>query len=315
MNWDDFRVFVTVVDSGGIGRAARRLRLSHATVWRRVRALEQSVGIELFDRSAQGFVPSEAGSVLFQRLRNLDAMIEGGVQAVWDGEGSPRGEVRVCLPLDRLAELVAERVPELKRRYPDLTVELMLEQPLPQTSLSYDIVVSPDAVDLDGFERVGDFALRYGLYASPEYVARRAAGRKDEDETELDFINYDRATRATMHTYARPFVDLLAAYDELPVSFRCSHPYPRKLAARTGMGVILAVEIAVQAEDGLVRIADWTKVGATPLSLHVNASRREERRVVVVQDLMLEVLGVLPGWREHQASSEAKAAGRLKRTG
>lgn len=309
MNWGDLRVFLTVVESGGISRAARRLRQSHATVWRRVRALEVTVGIELFDRSAQGFVPSEAGSVLYQELSGLSRVIDGGAQAVWDGEGALRGEVRVGVPIDQLAELVAERLPDLNERHPELTVELLHVQPAPKNYEACDIVVAPQAADLDGFVRVADYALRYGLYSSPEYIAPHRSQSGEFDLRDLDFIDFDRSTREALQSYAHPVSSLLSTLDGINVSLKCSHPYLRQIAARAGMGVLLAVEIGARCDEGLIQIADWTTVGETPLSLHVNSSRLQEQRVGAVRDLMLEVMAPLPRWRGGEAAGNARSEG------
>lgn len=62
MEWSDVRIFLAVARSGTLGGAARALRLSHPTIGRRLRALELAVGHTLFQRTADGFVPTDEGA-------------------------------------------------------------------------------------------------------------------------------------------------------------------------------------------------------------------------------------------------------------
>lgn len=61
MEWSDVRIFLAVARTGTLGAAARTLHLSHPTVGRRLRALEQATGQVLFQRTADGFILTEEG--------------------------------------------------------------------------------------------------------------------------------------------------------------------------------------------------------------------------------------------------------------
>ena len=54
MDWDNVRVFLAVARGGQFVAAAKRLKLDHATVSRRIAALEATVGAKLFDRRTTG---------------------------------------------------------------------------------------------------------------------------------------------------------------------------------------------------------------------------------------------------------------------
>lgn len=61
MEWSDVRIFLAVARTGTLGAAARSLHLSHPTIGRRLRALEEATGQVLFQRTADGFVLTEEG--------------------------------------------------------------------------------------------------------------------------------------------------------------------------------------------------------------------------------------------------------------
>src|SRR5688572_13536457 len=71
MDWDDLRVVAAVGEAGSLSGAGRRLGVSHATVFRRLKALEAQLAVRLFDRSPEGYVPTPAG----------DEMIAAAVRA------------------------------------------------------------------------------------------------------------------------------------------------------------------------------------------------------------------------------------------
>ncbi|WNZ59033.1 LysR family transcriptional regulator [Myxococcus sp. MxC21-1] len=56
LDWEDLRVFVALARAGSLSAAARMLKVSHATVGRRMAALEETLGRSLFDRRADGYV-------------------------------------------------------------------------------------------------------------------------------------------------------------------------------------------------------------------------------------------------------------------
>ena len=61
MNWDDLRFIVTLAREGRLATAARRLRVDQTTVARRLRALEESLGTPLFERSDGRWRPTPFG--------------------------------------------------------------------------------------------------------------------------------------------------------------------------------------------------------------------------------------------------------------
>jgi DNA-binding transcriptional LysR family regulator len=71
MNWDDLHVFLTLARAGRLTAVAKQLDVSHPTVARRVKALEDSIGARLFDRLPDRFVLTEAGEGL---LADAEAM-------------------------------------------------------------------------------------------------------------------------------------------------------------------------------------------------------------------------------------------------
>jgi DNA-binding transcriptional LysR family regulator len=97
VNWDDLRIFLAVARAGQILGAARRLGLNHATVSRRVGALEQELGAKLFRRLTTGSELTTAGTRLLGVAERMEAdMIAARAEVAGDEEVS--GTVRIGAP-------------------------------------------------------------------------------------------------------------------------------------------------------------------------------------------------------------------------
>lgn len=84
--------FVAVAEEGHVGRAARRLHLSQPPLTRRIRSLEDELGVELFERTPRGMRLRPAGRILLPRARAILAQVDevrGSMQALGTGRSDP----------------------------------------------------------------------------------------------------------------------------------------------------------------------------------------------------------------------------------
>ena len=104
MNWDDLHVFLTLARAGKLTAVAKQLDVSHPTVARRVKALEESIGARLFDRLPDRYVLTEAGEELLADAagdgarRRFDPSPQRRPDRPGAGHGAhlrPRGDDRV----------------------------------------------------------------------------------------------------------------------------------------------------------------------------------------------------------------------------
>jgi DNA-binding transcriptional LysR family regulator len=122
MDLADLHIFRSVVEAGGITRAAERLHRVQSNVTTRVRQLEDELGVQLFIRDGKRLHLSPAGSLLVGYAERLIALAEEARDAVQDKR--PRGVLR----LGSMESTASVRLPavlaEIIRRYPELKLEL-----------------------------------------------------------------------------------------------------------------------------------------------------------------------------------------------
>jgi DNA-binding transcriptional LysR family regulator len=172
MNWDDVRIFLAVARNGQILGASRALGLNHATVARRLNALEQGLGTSLFQRRTNGTELTAQGE---RFLAHAEAMESASLAAseTAGADNATEGTVRIGAPDGFGVAFLAPRLAELTQRHPRLRIELV---PVPRAfSLSRreaDIAVTLERPREGRLvaRKLTDYSL--GLYAARTYLDR-----------------------------------------------------------------------------------------------------------------------------------------------
>ena len=128
VDWDKLRIFHAVADAGSLTHAGDILHLSQSAVSRQVRALEDSLNTTLFHRHARGLILTEQGELLFDATIAMKKRLETASARIRDSEEQAFGELRVTTTIGFGSLWLAPRLSKLYEQYPDLTIDLMLEE-------------------------------------------------------------------------------------------------------------------------------------------------------------------------------------------
>lgn len=175
--------------------AARVLHLTQSGVSQHIQALEDEVGVRLFDRINKKIIPTEAGRKLYQVSRPALLEIETAVHALHGEKGKVSGTVRLGLPIDFGTQVVIPHLAELGRTHTNLKFEIQLgSAPTLAQSISsgeLDLAIV-DSYPFDKSVRVESVAKETLLLcASREYLSKRGPVRSTKAYLEsLDYIAY-----------------------------------------------------------------------------------------------------------------------------
>ena len=176
MDWDKLRIFHAVADAGSLTHAGDTLHLSQSAVSRQVRALEESLNTTLFHRHARGLILTEQGELLFDATRAMTKRLDAAAARIRDSEEEVFGELRVTTTTGFGSLWLAPRLPALYEKYPDLKIDLMLEErvlDLPMREADVAIrMKEPSQADLI---RKRLMSVRMQLYASKTYLEKYGA--------------------------------------------------------------------------------------------------------------------------------------------
>ena len=173
MDWDKLRIFHAVADAGSLTHAGETLHLSQSAVSRQIRALEESLNTTLFRRHARGLLLTEQGELLFDATRSRPKRLDATAARIRDSEDEVFGELRVTTTTGFGTLWLAPRLHRLFERYPNLKIDLMLEERLLDLPMrEADVAIrlkEPSQADLI---RLRLMEVHIRLYASRAYIDR-----------------------------------------------------------------------------------------------------------------------------------------------
>ncbi|MCJ8521004.1 DNA-binding transcriptional LysR family regulator [Pseudorhizobium tarimense] len=123
----DTLAFVEVVQRGSFTAAAKSLRTSKARVSKKVQDLEQRLGVKLLHRTTRNIRLTEAGSIYFERCRDLGRLIGDAESAVEQVHGKPSGWLRVTAPHWLVSRAIAPLLVGFRDAYPEVNLQLLLD--------------------------------------------------------------------------------------------------------------------------------------------------------------------------------------------
>lgn len=281
MDWEDLKVFMAVATAGSLASGARRLGVSQATTWRRIRALEDSTGVTLFERRPGGYVLTTPGTKLLRGLDGVQRTIEVASGQATDESEAVEGEVRVAAP-EFVGLMVAERLPALAARHPRLVIELLTGSPAAGLLVrDVDIAFRVERALGGAFALEGVYPIPFGLYASPGYLKRFGAPRAIDDLRGHRLVGFDHSM-----AHVAPKAWLRSGGRGATIVFRSNSPHARLLAARAGLGLAMLPEPLARNSPGIRLAAPSEIVGKLDLMMFVSAELRREARVTAARDFL-----------------------------
>lgn len=183
LDWNDLRYFVAVADEGSTLKAGRTLRVSQTTVARRIAALEEALGLSLFERRAAGYALTSDGESLLRHARQVAASAEQFQTAANSRTRDLSGTVRLTTQEIFAITLLAPMLKELHDQHPEIVIELDDRQEL----LDLGEGQADIALRSTGQEQSAGVVGRrlcvddWTLYCSREYAAAHGVPRNRAD--------------------------------------------------------------------------------------------------------------------------------------
>lgn len=286
MDWDKLRIFHAVADAGSLTHAGDALHLSQSAVSRQIRSLEESLGTTLFHRHARGLILTEQGELLFDATRAMNKRLEAAAARIRDSEEEVFGELRVTTTLAFGTLWLAPRLPKLYERYPDLKIDLMLEErvlDLPMREADVAIrMKEPSQADLIRKKLMG---IRLAPYASKAYLARSPKLEAIEDIAQHRVIT--QGPNSPQVAAGATLAQELLRHE--PQSLLTINNYFGVLQATLNdLGVGVLPDYVTEDFPNLVRVLPDVESGEVPVFLAYPEELRQSRRVAAFRDFVQE---------------------------
>lgn len=245
MDWSDVRIFLAVIRGGSFGEAARTLGVSHPTVGRRIKALEQEAQQPLLRRTSDGLVLTDAGDAVLALAESMENSALAMERRLAGNDERLEGILRISSAEWFAGHVLAPVLVELTRRHPAV---------VPEVIASYRL--------LNLSRREADVAFRLVPFSEPDIVQRRLMsipyGLYGSAAT-VSAMQEDPATVGLilMNTAQSHFPDVAWLLDRFPSSRRVFTSTSRAVQAQmclSGMGIAVLPRPLGDAVAGLQRI-------------------------------------------------------------
>lgn len=274
------RAFAEVHQAGSFSIAAKRLGVPRSTVSRAISALEEDTGVRLFHRTTRTVTTTAAGLALFERVAPSLASLDRSLSDLPDALETPTGTLRITTTIDLGATLVASVVARFMARHQGVRVDVHLGGAVVDLVKDrFDLAVRFAASKLQSSSlvarRLG--GVRFQLYASPAYLARRGTPKSEDDLAEHDLVGLP-GTRS-------------------PARTTCDDKIFAREVVRGGGGIaLLPTYLANEdlAAGRIVRVLPTRTVTSGAIFLVQPSQKLVPRRVTLFREVLLEQLRQQP---------------------
>lgn len=254
-----------------------------------MRNLETRLGVKLLYRTSRAVEPTDAGTLLAEKLTQGFAVIQDGLDTLELHREAPIGRLRINVPRDAAVLLLAPILGDFTDAYPQLRLDLIVEDHMLDiiaegydAGIRYGATVPQDmvAVPLTG-------ALRWIMVASPAYLARRGTPQVPKDLLEHACIRMYLGDKTTykweLGNGARQ------QRIDVPGHFSAADTETIVNAALQGVGIAYCLSDRVQqqlAEGRLVEVMpDWACMGE-PLCMYYPSRRQSQPGLRQLMDMI-----------------------------
>ena len=173
-NWDDLRFVLAAAEGGSVSAAARRLKVNHATVIRRIAAFEAQNGAQIFDKTPKGYLVSPDCGRIIEALREVDQSVRAVSRMIEAVRTPLSGEVRVTSTDSICQVLLPSLIKDVIKAAPQLSITLLSSNAhIDMGRIRADITVRPTQKLPDELvgQKVGEMAFALFCKAGPDRPA------------------------------------------------------------------------------------------------------------------------------------------------
>ncbi len=284
-DWNMARALLVTVEEGSLSAAARALGLTQPTLSRQVAALEDELGVVLFERVGRGLELTPSGAELLEHVRAMGDAAGSLKLAAAGQSGTIEGDICISAT-DLVANIVMPTlIQKLRQLHPDISIKLISSDTMSDLKRrEADIAIramQPGDQDLIA-RKIGDMTGH--LYASEHYLQQIGAPRSAEDLCDANII-CDKS-EMIINIMAGCGIEL----SQRNFAVTSDSVITQWELVKRGLGIALLPDQLAESEPSFRKVLPDLQPWAGPLWLVVHKELRTSRRVRVVFDFLSEEL-------------------------
>ncbi|TYC57824.1 LysR family transcriptional regulator [Marinobacter sp. BW6] len=289
MDWDYLRYIRALAIGGTLAKAGELLGVHQTTVLRRLDQMEESLGVQFFERSRDGLQLTPVGETAFREAERLAIEMENLERKLVGQDSAPVGKVRLAAEDAMMNELLSPILAELVREFPDIELETLTDNDVANLShREADLTLRPEnkpQATLEG-ERIG--AIESAVYGSARYCRRhRDMDIENHPEGCLWIIPDETFSHLAVGRWYRKHLKNVTSF------IRCNSLQSMQALAKSGAGLAVLPCYLGEGSRELRRLSEPLEGESVDLWLHVNQDTQQMARVRIVMEYLVERLQAL----------------------
>jgi DNA-binding transcriptional LysR family regulator len=289
MDWNAIKVFRAVCETGSLVRAAERIGLSHATVFRHMSALEEQVGTRLFDRIKGRYVLTDAGVQMHEISGDIVRSFDEIDRRVVGRDETASGVIRLTAPRSFSDTVLPRYLAEFTGAHLEISVELLVSnQELSMSDRSADIAlrVTNDPPDFLWGRRV--LSIDWAIYAGPAYLEAKGA------LTSLEELREHKLVAPAGNLARHPAFETILTEDQPLTAVRCDDLTTMASLAAGSHGIALLPDDMRRPD--LVRCFTYRPAVPNALWILTHPDLRDLRRISLLMGFLSKAFRRDPSW-------------------
>lgn len=289
MDWDYLRYIRALAIGGTLAKAGELLGVHQTTVLRRLDQMEESLGVQFFERSRDGLQLTPVGETAFREAERLAIEMENLERKLVGQDSAPVGKVRLAAEDAMMNGLLSPILAELVREFPDIELETLTDNDVANLShREADLTLRPEnkpQATLEG-ERIA--AIESAVYGSARYCRRhRNMDIENHPEGCLWIIPDETFSHLATGRWYRKHLKNVTSF------IRCNSLQSMHALAKSGAGLTVLPCYLGEGSRELRRLSDPLEGESVDLWLHVNQDTQHMARVRIVMEYLVERLQAL----------------------
>ena len=194
---DAMNLFVRVAELGSFSAVAKQLGVARSVVTRQIAALEAHLGVKLMARSTRRLTLTSGGTAYLEKCRVILNLVEAAETGVAEERLTPRGNIRISLPLSYGLKRLAPILLDFSQRYPEVALDMDYSDRrvnLIEEGIDLSIRVTRRLESGDVARKIG--SSRMLVVAAPDYLARHGQPEKPAELANHICLGYTNAGSA-----------------------------------------------------------------------------------------------------------------------
>lgn len=289
MDWDYLRYIRALAIGGTLAKAGELLGVHQTTVLRRLDQMEESLGVQFFERSRDGLQLTPVGETAFREAERLAIEMENLERKLVGQDSAPVGKVRLAAEDAMMNELLSPILSELVRAFPDIELEVLTDNDVANLShREADLTLRPENKPQATLEGTRIAAIESAVYGSARFCRRhRNMDVENHPEGVLWIVPDETFSHLAAGRWYRKHLKNVTSF------IRCNSLQSMHALARAGAGLAVLPCYLGESTRELRRLSDPLDGESVDLWLHVNQDTQQMARVRIVMEYLVERLQAL----------------------